>query len=64
LGKHLFVYGFAKSKRDNISDADLAEFRDLAALLLGYGSEEIEKAVDAGVLLEVTCNGGQGEVSQ
>ncbi len=50
-----FVYGFAKSRRDNISAADLARFRDLAALLLGYSGKELDRAVMAGELLEVMC---------
>jgi hypothetical protein len=53
--RSIFVYGFAKSRRDNIGEADLAQLRDLAALLLGYGDEELRMAVAAGELLEVMC---------
>jgi hypothetical protein len=52
--RSIFVYGFAKNRRDNISDADLTAFRDLAALLLGYDGAELKRAVVAGELLEVT----------
>ena len=39
--------------RDNISDAELADLKDLAALFLGYSSKEIDRAVAAGELFEV-----------
>ena len=51
--RSIFVYAFAKNMRDNISDAELADLKDLAALFLGYSSEEIDRAVAAGELLEV-----------
>lgn len=51
--RSICVYGLAKSRRGNIGNADLAELKDLAALLLGYDDEEIDKAVAAGELLEV-----------
>jgi hypothetical protein len=53
--RSIFVYGFAKSRRDNIGEADLAQLKDLAALLLGYDDKELRAAVAAGELLEVTC---------
>ena len=51
--RSIFVYAFAKSMRDNISDAELADLKDLAALYLGYSSKEIDRAVAAGELFEV-----------
>jgi hypothetical protein len=51
--RSIFVYAFAKNMRDNISDAELADLEDLAALFLGYSSKEIDRAVAAGELLEV-----------
>jgi hypothetical protein len=53
--RSIFVYGFAKSRRDNIGETDLAQLKDLAALLLGYDDKELRAAVSAGELLEVTC---------
>jgi hypothetical protein len=52
--RSVFVHGFAKSRQGNISDADLAVLKDLAALLLGYSGDQLESAVEAGELLEVT----------
>ena len=52
--RSIFVHGFAKSRQGNISDADLAVLKDLAALLLGYSGDQLESAVEAGELLEVT----------
>ena len=54
--RSIFVYAFAKSMRDNISDAELADLKDLAALYLGYSSKEIDRAVAAGELFEVNLS--------
>ena len=51
LGVHsFFVYGFAKSEKDNISQVDLRALRILAAELLSYGSDELGRAAAAGEL--------------
>lgn len=61
----VFVYGFAKSDRANIDKDELEGFRSLAAELLNYEDERIEKALDAGALLEVDCDGdGREDVAQ
>jgi hypothetical protein len=49
-----FVHGYAKNDQANIRDDELAAFRMLAAELLGYQDEAIARAVNAGVLIEVT----------
>lgn len=49
-----FVHGYAKNDQANIRDDELAAFRMLAAGLLGYQDEAIARAVNAGVLIEVT----------
>jgi hypothetical protein len=49
-----FVHGYAKNDQTNIRDDELAAFRMLAAELLGYQDEAIARAVNAGVLIEVT----------
>ena len=54
--RSIFVYAFAKSMRDNISDAELADLKDLAVLYLGYSSKEIDRAVAAGELFEVNLS--------
>ena len=48
-----FVYGFPKSERDNIDANELAGFRELAATMLTYDDEALDKAIEAGVLTEV-----------
>ena len=41
---------------DNISAADLRDFRAAAALLLNYTDEQIALAVENEKLFEVNCN--------
>lgn len=55
----IFAYGFAKNAQDNIDKAELEAFRSLAAELMEYDEGRISKALDAGALLEVTCNGDE-----
>ena len=50
-----FVYGFAKNERENIRDDELSAFRLLADELLAYTPEQLEKAQEAGALIEVVC---------
>ena len=49
----VFVYGFAKSARGNISGAELMALRRLAVELLGYGSAQIDAALEATELIEI-----------
>ena len=53
----LFVYGFAKNERANISDKELKALKLLAAQLLGYTPPALTKAIKAGELIEVTKDG-------
>ena len=55
----IFAYGFAKNDRENIDKHELEGFRSLAAELLEYADDRIEKSLDAGALLEVDCNGDE-----
>ena len=48
-----FVYGFAKSERDNIDQSDERDFKDLAKVLLGLSDEGLKKLTDRGELTEV-----------
>ena len=52
----LFVYGFAKSDRDNISDDELAAFRQLAAEVLALSQEQLDALVAIGRFVEVECD--------
>lgn len=52
-----FMYGFPKNERANIDNDELKALRLLAKELLGYGAQELAKAVEAGELIEVSNNG-------
>ncbi len=51
-----FVYGFPKSERRNITDDELKGFRKLAQEMLAYDEEQLNTAVERGVLGEVVCD--------
>jgi len=55
--KAFFIYGFSKNERANVSQKELKAFKLLASELLGYSTEALEKAVQAGELIEVNING-------
>lgn len=50
----IFVYGFGKNERDNISANDLAEFRRLATVMLAYSDDEVLGAIETGALIKVS----------
>lgn len=49
----VFMYGFAKNKRANISVDELKALKLLAAELLSYSEQKILQAMNAGELIEV-----------
>lgn len=51
-----FVYGFAKSERDNIRPDELKAFRKLAAEMLRYGEAELSAALKNRTLREIECH--------
>ncbi len=51
--KVFFVHGFAKNDKGNIDAKELRTLKKYAALLLGYGGGELEKAVKGGELKKV-----------
>ena len=53
LNRAVFLYGFAKSERDNISAADLARLKKLAALFLDASSDDLDGWCERGELEEV-----------
>jgi hypothetical protein len=55
--RSVFVHGFAKSDRDNITARELRDLQDAAKVLLGLDSAGIKKAVKERRLIEVTKNG-------
>lgn len=49
----VFLYGFAKSERDNIADDELATLRDIATAWFGMASSRLERALAEGRAEEV-----------
>lgn len=52
-----FVYGFAKSDRDNIRPDELKAFRKLAAAMLWLDDAALAAAMKNGTLREIKCHG-------
>jgi len=52
-----FMYGFPKNERANIEHDELKALRLLAKELLGYGPQQLTKAIEAGELIEVNDDG-------
>jgi hypothetical protein len=51
----LFVYGFAKSERDNIEQADLKNYRQLAAEIFNWTETQVAKVLATGAWIEITA---------
>jgi hypothetical protein len=51
--RSFFVYGYAKSNRDNIADDELARFNKDAATSLGLTDEQVEARLKNGTLIEI-----------
>lgn len=49
----VFAFGFAKSRQDNISQADLAVLRQAAAEARGWSEDDMNRLVAAGTLVEI-----------
>ncbi len=49
----VFVYGFAKSERDNIDPTELKAFKLLASRALAFGETEIAAILKSGAWIEV-----------
>lgn len=47
-----FVYGFRKSARQNINQAELAELKKLAGILFALDDKNLELAINSGKLVE------------
>lgn len=52
-----FVYGFAKSDRENIDDDEEAEFRKAAAYVLGLSEAHLAELIGSGQFSEVHDHG-------
>lgn len=49
----MFVFGFAKSERDNLDDDELAEWQRIGRIYLGLDEDGLEAAITADELMEV-----------
>ncbi len=54
--RSVFLYGFAKSERDNIGDWELDGLKKLARHYLGYSDARIATALEWRELREVVCD--------
>ena len=51
--KSFFIYGFAKNKRDNISEEELKALKKLAKIYLNFTDSEIKQAIRKGNIIRV-----------
>ena len=55
--RSVFVYGFPKSARANLSPRELEAYRKLAQIFLGFSDADMEKALKEGEVEEVSYDG-------
>ena len=53
--KAFFVYGFPKNAQDNITKADVKEYKELAKITFALCDEKLEKLIQTGAFKAVTC---------
>lgn len=49
----IFIFGFAKNERSNINDEELRLMKQIAGTLLEMNEASLQKALDAGELMEI-----------
>lgn len=49
----IYLHGFSKSSKGNISDRELQSLKKLAAILLNMNNDDLRVAISSGVLVEV-----------
>ena len=52
--KAVFLYGFAKNERENIDDAELTTFKEMAVAWFKANEQEISRSLSNGLLQEVS----------
>jgi len=57
--KAVFLYGFAKSKRDNVEDDELDTARDIAKGWLEADARQFARAIAEGLIQEVDYDSGK-----
>ena len=60
-GHSFFAHGFVKNEKANVSAKELKALKQLAAVYLGLSGDEIEAAIVAGELVEVSDDDGESE---
>ena len=50
----VFVHGFAKNEKSNLSKKELIAFKELSKILLSFTDEQLATAIGNGDLIEVT----------
>lgn len=53
-----FLYGFNKNERSNIDKDELRALREVAKVLLGFDCRQLDVALEAGEIVEVTDDNG------
>jgi hypothetical protein len=51
--RSIFLYGFAKNEKENISEEEMDDLKKLTRRLLNYNDSELEQAMAAKELIEV-----------
>ena len=49
----IFIHGFAKNEKSNLSTKELNAFKELAKILLGLSPEDLATAIENGNFIEV-----------
>ncbi len=52
-GKAIYVHGFAKNEKSNLSQKELIALKEFAKILLGLSEAQIQTALQAGDFIEV-----------
>jgi hypothetical protein len=52
----IFVFGFAKSERENLEPGELGDLKTTAGLLLAYTTEQLDEALLSDELWEIECD--------
>lgn len=52
--KAVFLYGFAKNERDNLSQLEEREYKAFAKIILGFTEDKVDKLVESGAWQEIT----------
>jgi hypothetical protein len=58
--RSIFMYGFAKNSKANLSDVELEVYRRLATVFLEADAAIVQRLIAAGDLKEVECDDQEG----